>query len=357
MLVSFLVVFLLNSFSCSRRIIFYFFFEISVVPIFFLILGWGYRVERFQAGIYIIMYTLLRSLPFLFIIFKSMSETGSFSFFFNEFNIDYFLGFYWLIIIIVFFVKAPVFIVHLWLPKAHVEAPLVGSIILAGVLLKLGGYGLIKIFNLVKISSLSWRVIIVFFFFGSLIISLICLRQIDLKILVAYSSVVHIGFVIARIFISSLIGVKGGYFLIVAHGFCSSGIFFFLNCLYERLGRRRFFILRGGLAWTPILTFFWLMLNVYNMSSPPSFNFVSELIIIIGTFNIHFLLIFIGRIYLFLGGVYCIYLFIIFSHGSLYSVNSNMCSLRELGILFGHIYLLTVIFIARDIIYLWSLKY
>jgi NADH-ubiquinone oxidoreductase chain 4 len=139
---------LLLTFSCINLFLFYVFFERSLIPTLFLILGWGYQPERLQAGLYLLFYTLFASLPLLMALFYIINNFYSLNFLFlKEFQIDNFL--LYLFLVFAFLVKMPIFLVHLWLPKAHVEAPVSGSIILAGVLLKLGGYGLIRVFSII----------------------------------------------------------------------------------------------------------------------------------------------------------------------------------------------------------------
>jgi NADH-ubiquinone oxidoreductase chain 4 len=144
----FLLFMLLLTFSCINLFLFYVFFERSLIPTLFLILGWGYQPERLQAGLYLLFYTLFASLPLLMGLFYIMNNFYSLNFLFlKEFYINNFL--LYLFLVFAFLVKMPIFLVHLWLPKAHVEAPVSGSIILAGVLLKLGGYGLIRVFSII----------------------------------------------------------------------------------------------------------------------------------------------------------------------------------------------------------------
>jgi NADH-ubiquinone oxidoreductase chain 4 len=138
----FILLFLVLSFISSKLINFYIFFEASLIPIFLLIIGWGYQPERLQAGIYILFYTLFASLPLILVILIIKNEIEYFYDRFNFDSINYLNNLILAIIILAFLVKLPIFFFHLWLPKAHVEAPVAGSMILAGVLLKLGGYGL-----------------------------------------------------------------------------------------------------------------------------------------------------------------------------------------------------------------------
>jgi len=186
-------------------------------------------------------------------IFYIYNQAYTINFFIININSDNY--FFYICIILAFLVKIPIFIFHLWLPKAHVEAPVAGSIILAGILLKLGGYGLLRVISFILLLGANYNFIwIGIRIIGGFIVSLICLRQIDLKVLIAYSSVAHMGIVLSGLITLSIWGLCGSYTLIIAHGLCSSGLFCLANISYERSGSRSLLINKGILNFIPRIT-------------------------------------------------------------------------------------------------------
>nr|WOW98978.1 NADH dehydrogenase subunit 4 [Cixiidae sp.] len=292
---------------------FYFFFESSILPVFFLILGWGYQPERLQSGYYLIFYTLFSSLPLLLCILSLTKSFGYFYFHFGYFNFNNLICFF---LTFAFLVKFPMFFFHLWLPSAHVEAPVSGSMILAGVMLKLGGYGLIRMFLFLDLYILkSSYIFIGLSIFGSFFISMICLIQSDLKILIAYSSVSHMSLVISGLFTLSSFGYLGSYFLMIGHGLISSGLFYIVGCLYNRFGTRSMFILKGLLNFMPSFSLFMFLFCICNMSCPPSLNLFSEICIVISLFMWCKLTMFLLFFSLFFTACYSIMIFSITQHG------------------------------------------
>ena len=223
---------------------FYFLFE-SVFLLFFLILmGWGYSPERLGASFYMLFYTLFVSFPFL-VSFLGLGHADFFCFFYSFFGSGYY---FWVFYLLVFFVKVPVYFVHLWLPKAHVEAPVRGSMVLAGVLLKLGVYGVVRVFTFVSgLFDFFLGYIYFFVVLGGIVVGFMCLRQVDFKALVAYSSVCHMSFCLVGFFTVSSLGSLGGMVVVVSHGFVSSCLFFLLFVFYCRSGSRRLFFNKGVL--------------------------------------------------------------------------------------------------------------
>jgi len=349
-LILFLLLALVLTFRTLNFFIFYLFFEISLIPTLFLILGWGYQPERLQAGFYLLFYTLFGSLPLLIcILYIYITNNRLFYIIFNNLRINYL--YLYLGLVFAFLVKMPIFMVHLWLPKAHVEAPISGSIILAGVLLKLGGYGLIRVFRIIQIIGLKINLLWVSIrLFGGMLIRLICFYQTDIKSLIAYSSVAHMRIVIGGIITISFWGIRGSYLLIISHGLCSSGLFCLANIVYERVGSRRIIINKGMINFIPRMALWWFLLRACNMAAPPSINLLREIRLfnrIIGwsTYSIIVLI-----LLSFFRAGYTIYLFSYSQHGkyyrSLYGVVTGR--IREYLIIFLHWFPLLFLIIKRD---------
>nr|QRC76515.1 NADH dehydrogenase subunit 4 [Lycostomus sp. YXY-2021] len=339
------------TFTCMNLFIFYLFFEISLIPTLMLILGWGYQPERIQAGMYMFMYTLMASLPMLIAIFYLNNVFFSLDFFFF-FPIDsYFLYFS---MNLVFFVKMPMFMVHLWLPKAHVEAPIAGSMILAGVMLKLGGYGLIRLIMVFSFVGFSLNMIISSIsLVGGFFVTLICLRQSDIKSLIAYSSVSHMALVLAGILTMNSYGLFGSLVMMVAHGLCSSGLFCLANLSYERVGSRSFFLNKGFMNLLPNLSLWWFLFSSFNMAAPPSFNLLGEIMLINSIVSWGYISIFTLMLMSFFCASYCLYLYSFSQHGKLYSglYSFHLVNIREYLLLFFHFIPLILLSLSCDLIF------
>nr|UCP07171.1 NADH dehydrogenase subunit 4 [Nanhuaphasma hamicercum] len=333
-----LLLFLFFSFSSNNLILFYMFFESSLIPTLFLIFGWGYQPERLQAGIYLLFYTLFSSLPMLISILYYYSYFGSLMFSLL-YRFDYFYFIFYLSMIFSFLVKMPMFFVHIWLPSAHVEAPVSGSMILAGVLLKLGGYGLFRVFGLLISSGMIYNFIFVSIsLLGSFLISLVCLRQFDLKSLIAYSSVVHMGFVLCGIMVFNYWGFMGSLILMLAHGLCSSGLFCLANICYERLGSRSLFIIKGMINLMPSMCMWWFFLSSYNMAAPPSLNLMGEIMLFNSLVPWFYLNTYVFLFLSFFSAAYTLFMYSYSQHGMIYSGYFFFSSgiLREYLLLFLH---------------------
>ncbi|YP_009517117.1 NADH dehydrogenase subunit 4 (mitochondrion) [Thrips palmi] len=334
----FLFFFLYMFFSVSNFFFFFFFFEATLIPTLFIIVGWGNKVERIKSGYYLFFYTLFGSMPMLMSIFFLKEMNFSLIFFFFNLKSTYYLMYMFLVISLL--IKMPMFLVHSWLPKAHVEAPLSGSMILAGVLLKMGGYGLFRLMNLFKKFSNLNSIWIYISLWGGILSSFICLRQVDLKSIIAFSSVSHMSLVIVGILIFCYSSLIGSLMLMVSHGLCSSGLFFLANILYERSGSRSIFLNKGLMSMFPSLSIWWFIFCAFNMACPPSLNLISEIFLMNGLISWSFLFVFFLMFISFLGGVYNLFLFSFCNHGSMYSsiFFFNSCYLIEYFILYMHFF-------------------
>nr|BDY26068.1 NADH dehydrogenase subunit 4 [Spurilla braziliana] len=330
---------LLMAFSSSSLLGFYIFFEISLIPTLVLIIGWGYQPERLQAGSYMMMYTVSASLPLLVIILFYSSELGSMELCLMNLVPLKLSGIIFISVFGAFLVKLPMYGVHLWLPKAHVEAPLAGSMILAGILLKLGGFGIYQMklglslcLDTVSITIVSLSL------WGGFLASIMCMRQMDVKSFVAYSSVAHMSIVVAGLILDSSWGVFSALVTMLAHGFSSSAMFCLAYFSYKKSFTRNIPYMKGMLQVFPILSFWWFIFCCINMACPPTLNLLGELSVvpILWSSSIWFAVIM--GLMVFFSAAYNMYLYSLINHGSLvsYCFPSNSMKMPMLVSLVGH---------------------
>nr|YP_009917569.1 NADH dehydrogenase subunit 4 [Manayunkia occidentalis]QLM00888.1 NADH dehydrogenase subunit 4 [Manayunkia occidentalis] len=327
---------LIMAFTASNLFMFYIFFEASLIPTLLMILGWGYQPERLQAGSYLLLYTVTASLPLLVSISMIYMFNSHISMILSSWNLPasmmFMKSFWFLLIIVAFMVKIPLYLFHLWLPKAHVEAPVAGSMILAGLLLKLGGYGILMVFSLIPMksfvltsnfSSLS--------LLGACLTSMICLRQSDFKSLIAYSSVGHMALLVAGVFSNTLWGWSGSLALMIAHGLCSPALFFLAYITYQTTQTRSLFLVKGLLSIMPILSLWWFMFSIFNMATPPSINLLSEILLLTSILNISIMISPIIMMISFLTAVYSLILYSSLNHGHIIQSTNSMLNPSKLN--------------------------
>nr|WRM53667.1 NADH dehydrogenase subunit 4 [Leiopotherapon unicolor] len=286
-----LQVFLILAFGATEIIMFYIMFEATLIPTLIIITRWGNQTERLNAGTYFLFYTLAGSLPLLVALLLLHNNVGTLSLLVLQYSgpiplTTYADKLWWVACLLAFLVKMPLYGAHLWLPKAHVEAPVAGSMVLAAVLLKLGGYGMMRMMIMLEplTKQLSYPFLI-FALWGIVMTGSICLRQTDLKSLIAYSSVSHMGLVVGGILIQTPWGFSGALILMIAHGLTSSALFCLANTNYERTHSRTMALARGLQVALPLMATWWFIASLANLALPPLPNLMGELMIIVSLFN------------------------------------------------------------------------
>ena len=344
---------LIGVFCVLDLLFFYIFFESVLIPMFLIVGIWGSRERKILAAYYFFLYTLLGSVVMLLATLYILEQVGStdyeilLTFSFSEVE----QKFLWFAFFLSFASKVPMVPVHLWLPEAHVEAPTAGSVILAGVLLKLGTYGFIR-FSLPLFPQAS-------FFFAPLVYtisavgivytSFTAIRQTDFKRIIAYTSIAHMNLVMLGIFSFNNVGIEGAIFQSLSHGFVASALFLIIGVVYDRY-RTRLVHYYGGLASImPIYVFLFLFFTMANIGLPGTSSFIGEFLILAGSFKVNTSVTFLGATGMVIGGAYSLWLFNRISYGNLkiqYTTQFLDVSFREfviflpliLGTLFSGLY-------------------
>ena len=314
----------LNVFMQINILFFYAFFEAVLIPMVLIIGLYGSRERRVYAAYKFFFYTLAGSLIALVGLTLVWVKYRSLNMIFIEYYNNNYVTYdwqklLWILFFTAFAVKIPMVPFHAWLPEAHAEAPTTGSVLLAGIMLKLGAYGFIRVScRLFPIGSLYWSSLIYLLSILAVIyISLIAIRQVDLKRIIAYSSIAHMGFVTAGLFSFNMPGYAGAYFIMISHGLVSSALFFCVGVLYDRYKTRSIYYYSGLVTTMPIFSAFFLFFLLANAALPGTSSFIGEFLVITGCLYKNKFLGFMLAINTLLVIVYSLWLFVRLCYGNI----------------------------------------
>nr|YP_004581405.1 NADH dehydrogenase subunit 4 [Tubulipora flabellaris]ACB12468.1 NADH dehydrogenase subunit 4 [Tubulipora flabellaris] len=328
-----LILTMVITFITKNSLMFFISFEFSIIPILLIILLKGYQPERLEAGLSLLLYTFSASTPLLFSILYSY-------YYFSSFNIMFLSITAWQFMVlsmIGFLVKLPMWSFHLWLPKAHVEAPVGGSMILAAIMLKLGMYGIYRLFSLVnpQMKQMSF-ILMTVGFIGMIMSSLMCFMSSDIKTLIAYSSISHMSPTLMILLQFNSVSFLTIILLAVSHGFSSSLMFFTGNLLYLNSKSRSMMIQKGNLISNPNMIFILFWAIVFNLSVPPFLTFFSEVMVMLASFMQSYSVIPVFFILVLTTGAYNIYMYVNLGFGKEKLLNTKFIKSKEWLVFFLH---------------------
>lgn len=295
-------------------VLFYIFFEAMLIPMFLIIGVWGGE-KRIYAAIKFFLYTLAGSLFLLVAIIYIYQQTGELNII-NLYELvpkfeSHVQNLLWLALFASFAVKVPMFPVHTWLPDAHVEAPTAGSVILAGILLKMGAYGFLR-FSIPMLPEASHHfshLIMILSAIAVIYASFVAFAQTNMKKLIAYSSIAHMGFVTIGIFTFNQVAIEGALFQMISHGVISAALFLIVGSLYERMHTKEIADFGGVANKMPFFAFIFMIFTMASIGLPSTSGFVGEMLVIVGTFQINKFYAMLIATSLVLGAVYMLWLY------------------------------------------------
>jgi NADH-quinone oxidoreductase subunit M len=304
--------FMIGVFAAQDLFLFYIFFEAGLIPMYLIIGIWG-GIERIKASYKFFLYTLLGSVLMLVAMMYMVATAGTTDIpTLMQFDFDPAVqNWLWLAFFASFAVKMPMWPVHTWLPDAHVQAPTAGSVILAGVLLKMGGYGFVR-FSLPMFPDASAALVWIIFGLSMVAIvytSLVALVQHDMKKLIAYSSVAHMGFVTIGLFTFNRQGIEGGLVVMLAHGLVSAALFLCVGVIYDRLHTREIGRYGGLSNNMPYYALFFMLFTMASVGLPGTANFVGEFLSLVGAYNANSWVAAVATTGIILGAAYMLWLY------------------------------------------------